>query len=664
VRSTIAELPRAPMPAIAHVTLESGGHHYVVVERADERRVWLMDPAPGERFIEPSVRFAARWTGVLLLLVPHAGSAVVPPMTGRALRVWRLIAPHRGALVQAVVGALAYTALALATSVYVQQVVDGVLTEGRAGPLHVLSVAMIVVAVAQTVIGAARATLMVHVGQHMDAELILGYYRHLLTLPQRFFDRMRVGELTSRVTDAVKIRAFVADVAVEAVANLLIIAASAAMMFAYDWRLAACALATLPLYALLYAIGARINRRQQRTLMERAAALESQLVESLGAMGTIKRFGLERRAECGTESRFVRLFRGLGDSARTAIWIGGAAQLIGRLSTVALLWLGATRALAQQLSAGQLMSCYALLGFLTGPVTALVGFSRTMQEARVAGERLFEIMELESEPAQAPVVLARGDAGDLVLEDVCFRYGGREAALSGVSFACGRGSITAIVGESGSGKSTIASLLQRLYSVDAGRIRIGAHDIAHVELASLRRLVGVVPQTIDLFAGSVLENLAIGDLSPDIARVGRLCVELGLHEVIERMPEGWLTPVGEQGVALSGGERQRLAVVRALYRDPAVLVLDEATSALDAANERLVLGMARRAAAAGTTVLLIAHRASVVRAADRVVVLERGRVVMEGCHDELLRETEAYRRILADQLPVAEVGAWGCASPG
>jgi ATP-binding cassette subfamily B protein len=658
VRATIATLPRAPMPAVAHVVLATGGQHYVVVDRADERRVWLMDPASGERRTEPSARFAAGWTGVLLLLAPHAGAATPPQTTGRASRVWRLVRPHRGALIQALVGALAYTALALATSVHVQQVVDGVLAEGRTGPLHLLSVVMIGVMVAQTILGAARALLMVHVGQHIDAALILGYYGHLLSLPQRFFDRMRVGELTSRVTDAVKIRAFVADVAVEAVANVLIVGASTAMMFAYDWRLAVCTVATLPLHALLYAVGARINRRQQRTLMERAAALEAQLVESLGAIGTIKRFGLERYAETSTESRFVRLFRGLGDAARTTIWVGGAAQLVGRLCMVALLWIGALRALAQELSAGQLMSCYALLGFLTGPVTALVGFSRAAQEARVAGERLFEIMELEPEHMDAPMRLARGDTGDLALQGVTFRYGGREAALSGVSFACAPGSITAIVGESGSGKSTIASLVQHLYPLDAGRIRIGGHDIAHVELASLRRLVGVVPQTIDLFAGSVLENLALGDPSPDVARIARLCAALGLHEAIERMPQGWLTPVGERGVALSGGERQRLAIVRALYREPAVLILDEATSALDPANERLVLGVVAGVAAAGTTVLLIAHRLSVVHAADRVVVLERGRLVAEGLHEELMRETETYRRLWADRLPAAEVAAW------
>lgn len=627
VRTAKEALARAPLPAIAHLQLGDGAQHYVVVERADEQRVWIMDPAHGEHRVERRADFDARWTGVLLLLTPGERRAALRPGTGRARRLWGLVRPHRTALTQALAGALAYTVLGLAMSVYVQQLVDSVLAEGRAGPLHVLTLAMIGVAVAQAVIGAARASLMVHVGQHIDAALILGYYDHLLALPQRFFDSMRVGELTSRITDAVKIRSFVGDVAVDAVANVLIVSAATTMMFVYDWRLAACTLATLPLYAGLYAIGSRINRAQQRAAMERAAALEAQLVESIGCMGTIKRFSLERHAALTTETRFVRLFRVLGQAAHTGIWLGSAGQLVGRLSTIALLWIGTTRALAQQLSAGQLMSCYALLGFLTGPILSLVGFSRAVQEARVAGERLFEIMELDAEPRGAPVPLTRADVGDVVFDKVHFRYGARSAALDDVSIRCARGEVTAIVGESGSGKSTIAALLQRIHPVDGGRIRIGRHDIAHVELASLRALVGVVPQTIDLFAGTILENLALNDPSPDVGRIVSLCEEVGMRDTIERMPLGWLTAVGERGVALSGGERQRLAIVRALYRDPAILVLDEATSALDTSNEQLVLDLIRRVADGGTTVIVIAHRLTTLRVADRTVTLARGRVV-------------------------------------
>lgn len=652
VRATPDSLSRAPMPTVAHVILGTGAHHFVVVERADERRVWLMDPDGGERRTESRADFDARWTGALLLLAPGPGGMATADVVSRAERVWQLVRPHRGALTQALLGALVYTLLGLATSIYVQKLVDSVLADGRIGPLHVMTVAMLAIALAQTMIGGLRSALMVHVGQHIDAALVLGYYGHLLKLPQSFFDRMRVGELTSRVTDAVKIRAFVGEVIVEAAASVFVVAASVAMMFGYDWRLAAWTLGMLPLYAGLFAIGSRLNRQQQRALMERAAALEAQIVESLSAAGTVKRFGLEEHATLTTEAKFVRLFRSVGTAARTSIWIGNAGLLVSRVGTIGLLWLGASRALAQELSAGQLMSCYALLGFLTGPALSLVGFSRAVEEARVASERLFEIMELEPETRVAPVPLIREHMGDVRFERVSFRYGGRAAALTDVSLTCARGSVTALVGESGSGKSTIASLVQRLYTVDQGRILIGSQDLANVELTSLRRLVGIVPQTIDLFAGSILENLALGDPSPDIARLVGLCTEVGLRDTIERMPQGWLTSVGERGVALSGGERQRLAIVRALYREPAVLILDEATSALDSANEQLVRSVMHRAAEAGTTVIVIAHRLTTIFAADHIVVLAKGCVVEEGDHELLVEAGGPYARLWAQQNPV------------
>ncbi len=661
VRAADSALPHAPVPAIAHMRLEGGGHHFVVLERVSRDDVWLMDPATGEHRRERRSTFAASWTGALILLTPAAARRELAPHESMTQRVRRLVAPHGAALMQALFGTLLYTVLGLSISIFVQQIVDGVLADGRTGALHVMGIAMVAIAVAQTVLGAARSRLMLNVAQHIDAALILGYYSHLIRLPQAFFDRMRVGELTSRVTDAVKIRAFVGEVAVEGAASLLLVVAAMAMMLAYDWRLALWTAAAMPVYGALYAVGARMNRRQQGALMRRGAALEAQLVESLSAIGTVKRFGLEPLAAAQTERRFVRLFRTVGDSASTAIWLGGASQLTSRLCAIGLLWLGAALALEQRLSAGELMSCYALLSFLTGPILSLVGFSRAAEEARVASERLFELMELEPERTAGIAPPAGPGSNDVVLEGVTFRYAGRTAALADVSFRCASGEITAIVGESGSRKSTVAALVQRLYAPDSGRILLGRHDVAHLGLESLRRRVGLVPQSPDLFAGTVLENLAIGDPAPDVDRLALACEQVGLLEAIERMPSGWLTPVGERGMALSGGERQRLAIVRALYRQPDVLLLDEATSALDALHERLVLDTIRDAARRGTTVILVAHRRSAVEISDHVVLLRRGRVVQTGRHGELARGSGPYAMLWTGErsLPEEETLALG-----
>ncbi|HEX9484809.1 MAG TPA: peptidase domain-containing ABC transporter [Gemmatimonadaceae bacterium] len=659
VRGTGDQLPHAPMPAIAHVLNARGERHYVVLERANGKRVWLMDPESGERRSPPRRDFEGRWTGALLLLAPSAAPSARLVQVGRGARVWRLMRPHVAALALAIVGALVYTVLTLSMSVYVQQVVDTVLAKGQANVLRVMTLVMLAIAVAQGVIGSLRASLMVHVGQRVDAELILGYYRHLIRLPQRFFDGMRVGELTSRITDAVKIRTFVSDVIVEAFANVLVVGASTVLMFLYDWRLAAWTLSILPAYLGIFLIGGRISRGRQRALVARAAALEAHVVESLGAIGTIKRFGVEERTAQETEARVARLFREAVSVTRTSIRVNTLAGAIGRVGTIGLLWIGASRALQHGLTAGQLMSCYALMAFLTGPALSLVSFGRSVEEARVAAERLFDVMEMESEVRPSPLRLPASHPGDVRFDHVTFRYGSRATTLANVSLRCTEGRVTAIVGPSGSGKSTVAALVQRLYEVDEGRVLIGAHDIRHLDLANLRRRVCVVPQTADLFAGSVLENIVLDDPQPDMDRVLKVCDDVGLRERIERLPAGFLTEVGERGVSLSGGERQRLAVARALYRRPAVLILDEATSALDAANEQLVLAAAQRAAQTGTTVIVIAHRLALIRGADHIIALSEGRVVEEGRHVDLLARSGTYAALWADQHTSATLAAAG-----
>lgn len=436
VRGTGEQLPHAPMPAIAHVLNGRGERHYVVLERANAKRVWLMDPESGERRSSPRREFEGRWTGALLLLAPSAaqGARMVEP--GRGARLRRLMRPHVASLTLALIGALVYTVLTLSMSVYVQQVVDTVLAERQVDVLRVMTLAMLAIAVAQGVIGSLRALLMLHVGQRVDAELILGYYTHLIRLPQGFFDRMRVGELTSRITDAVKIRTFVSDVIVEAFANVLVVGASTVLMFLYDWRLAAWTLSILPIYLGIFVIGGRVSRGRQRVLVARGAALEAHVVESLGAIGTIKRFGLEERTVRETEARLARLFREAASVTRTSIWVNTLAGAIGRVGTIGLLWIGASRALQQELTAGQLMSCYALMAFLTGPALSLVSFGRSVEEARIAAERLFDVMELESEVRSSPLRLPASHPGDVRFDHVTFGYGGQVATLTNVSLRC------------------------------------------------------------------------------------------------------------------------------------------------------------------------------------------------------------------------------------
>jgi ATP-binding cassette, subfamily C, bacteriocin exporter len=642
VRAASEALSTVPLPAIAHV-MRGSLQHWVVLSQVGAKRVQIMDPASGERQRAERSRFEREWSGVMVLLTPTDGFASSDHRTSVVRRFYALLAPHRAILAMAFLGAAVHTALGLTTTVYVQQLVDHVLVDGNRNLLNLMSVTMVILILVQAVIGGMKGFLILHTGQRIDANLILGYHRHLLTLPQRFFDTMRIGEITSRVSDAVKIRALINDVALELVISALVITLSLGLLFLYSAVLGVLVMAAMPLYLVIWTVANARNRRVSRDLMERAAELQSQLVELVSAIGTIKRFGLEAEVELRTEVRFVRLLRAVFRVARTSHLTATATGLVSRLSVVALLWVGSVLVIDRRLTPGELMSCYALLGYLTGPVMTLISANRTIQDALIAADRLFEIMDLERDRVVARATIGAAPGGDVEFEHVSFRYGARAPALRDVTLRFARGAVTGVVGESGSGKSTIAALVQRVYAADEGRVRIGGIDVRHLSDEAMRSLVCTVPQRIDLLAASVLQNVTLGDPEPDLARALDAAHTAGIAEAIDRLPAGFDTELGENGATLSGGERQRLAIARALYRDPEILILDEATSSLDAASVVRVRRMTQERRARGRTVIVIAHHLDMVIEADHIVVLREGTVVEQGTHADLLSRRGAYR---------------------
>ncbi|MDE5710809.1 MAG: ATP-binding cassette domain-containing protein, partial [Bacteroides sp.] len=309
----------------------------------------------------------------------------------------------------------------------------------------------------------------------------------------------------------------------------------------------------------------------------------------------------------------------------------------------------------RELTPGTLMVFYSLISYVVSPIGSLISSNQTIQDALIAADRLFQIMDLEREQDDSRKIALKPDMiGDIFFEDVFFRYGSRKEVFKGLNLKIEQGKTTAIIGESGSGKTTLISLLQHIYPIQSGRIRIGDYDIAQIDNRSLRRRIGTVPQQIELFAGTVVENIAIGDLNPDMKRIVDLSEQLGLKQFIERLPNGYNTYIGEHGASLSGGERQRIAIARALYKEPEILIFDEATSSLDTSSERYVKQTLKALAQKGKTVIIIAHRLNTVKEADRVVVIDRGKVVENGTHQELFRLGGIYNRLWTEQFEILD----------
>lgn len=651
VRGIYDALMMIPLPAIAHVVIKEVLHHFVVLYKISKKDVTYMDPADGKIHKATHEEFEKMWTGILVILEPNETFEKGDEKTSMMMKFLSLLAPHKSMMLQALFGALVYSILGLSVSVYVGKITDYVLVDENLNLLNLMSVIMIVLLVLRTFIGSMKSIIALKTGQRIDAALILGYYKHLLHLPQQFFDTMRVGEIISRINDAVKIRNFINNVSLDLIVNMMILIFSIFLMFVYSWKLTLITLAAAPLFLLIFWGFNRLNRKYQRKIMESSADLESQLVESLNSIATIKRFGVEDFANLKTENRFVLLLKNTYKSIYGAILANNGVQFVSTGITIIVLWIGSTLVIDKSITPGTLMLFYSLVGYVLSPISSLINSNQTIQDALIAADRLFQIMDLEVEEESILSFDLEPDMiQDIVFEDVYFRYGSRKQVFEKLNLRIEAGKTTAIVGESGSGKTTLVSLLQHIYSVQNGEIRIGNYMVQRLTNKSLRRYVGSVPQQIELFAGTVIENIALGDFNPDMKKITNIIEQLGLKDFINRLPNGYNTTIGEHGASLSGGERQRIAIARILYKDPMILIFDEATSSLDSISERYVKKALDTLTKKGKTIIVIAHRLSTVRTADNIIVLDQGKVAESGNHQSLLALNGIYYRLWHEQF--------------
>jgi len=636
VKGPFGALLNAPVPSIAHLVQADRSQHFMVITRPGKKHIRCMDPARGEMVSVSHDDFRKMWTGVLVIMAPGTGFEKGNSKQSKVQRIVRLIRPFRKVIIQALGGALVYSLLGLATAVYVQKIMDHVLVNRNMNLLNLMSIAMILILLVRNCIGYLKNLFLLKTGHQIDGALLMSYYRHILALPQRFFDSMKTGEILSRMGDAVKIRHFINYSFVEISVSITSILLTLLAMSLLSIKLCLLVSTAIPVYLVIFIIFDRYNRVILRKTMEKAAELESQMVESVSLSRSVRAFSLQDLFRDKAENHLLTFLQSTYLAGRAAIRSGQATELVSGLITIILLWSGSIQVSRQILTPGELMSFYTMLGYLLGPVSSLTAASRSIRDSGIAADRLFQVMDLVNENNTEKAIRPEGFNKSLEFKGVEFQYSSGPLLFSNLEFVIPAGSKTGIAGRNGSGKSSLAALILALYQPRKGKILLDGFDIQQLNKTSLRKLVSIVPQHPELFSGTLMENLAPGENHPDMERIRELLDFTGLLPLVQRLPEGPFTMVSERGFSLSGGERQRVAIARALYREPSILILDEATSSLDPSSEQAILELLERLSRDGITLVNISHKVRNILQSDHILFIDNGKVAEQGTHTELL----------------------------
>jgi len=631
VNTTIARLDRTPLPAIA----ANGDGTFFIIAKLDQGKALIQDPRAERPEVISFEDLAARWTGELLLVRSESG---LPGETSRFDFTWFIpaIVKYRKLLGEVLLVSFALQLFALVTPLFFQVVMDKVLVHHGLTTLDVIAAGLLGIMLFESALSGLRSYVFAHTASRIDVELGSRLFRHLINLPLAYFQARRVGDSVARVRELENIRSFLTGNAITLLLDVLFSVVFVLVMFYYSGWLTLIVLMSLPLYVLVSLFVTPLLRARLQDSFTRGAENQAFLVETVNGIDTVKSMAVEPQAIRKWDNQMAA-YVAAGFKTQTLSTIANeSVSLIGKLVTVATLWLGARLVIDGQLSVGELIAFNMLAGRVSGPIMRLAQLWTSFQQTGVSVQRLGDILNTRTELSQATRSALPPLRGLIEFDQVHFRYraDGSEV-LRGVSLQIAAGEVIGVVGRSGSGKSTLTRLLQRLYVPERGRVLVDGMDLALADVSSLRRQIGVVLQDNMLFNRSIRENIALSDPGAPLEAVMHAASMAGAHEFILELPEGYDTMVGEHGTSLSGGQRQRVAIARALIGNPRILIFDEATSALDYESERIIQ-QNMQSICAGRTVIIIAHRLSAVRDANRILVVDRGQIVEQGSHAELL----------------------------
>ncbi len=608
----------------------------MILARADAERVLIQDPLETAPQALPREVFEASWNGKLFLFTKRAN---LRPEDRKFDFTWFIpaIVKHRKLFGEVLTASFFLQLFALLTPLFFQVVIDKVLVHKALTTLHVIAVGMLAMIVFETLLGGLRAYLFSHTTSRIDVALGAELFRHLVRLPLAYFQARRVGDTVARVRELETIRQFLTGTTVTVVLDLFFTVVFIAVLFFYSAWLTLVVLAAIPFYVALSVLVTPVFRARLHEKFNRGAENQSFLVETVNGIETVKAMAVEPAMQRRWEEQLAGYVQASFRTGTLSNVAGQVAAFLNKLITVAILWLGAHLVMTGQLSIGQLIAFNMLAGRVSGPLLRIVQLWQEFQQAGISLQRLGDVLNTPPEPSYNPNRATLPEIkGHIALDQVTFRYrpDGPEI-LKRLSLEIPAGQTIGVVGRSGSGKSTVAKLVQRLYVPEAGRVLVDGVDLAQIDPAWLRRQIGVVLQENFLFNRTVRDNIALADPGMPLERVIEAAKLAGAHDFILEMAQGYDTVVGEHGCTLSGGQRQRIAIARALVTDPKLLIFDEATSALDYESESII--QANLASICqGRTVIIIAHRLSTVRSADRIYVLDKGQIIEQGAHHELI----------------------------
>ena len=642
IRAQLVKVPTEVFPQLQTPALVQWQDGFAVLYETSKRELVFGVPELGIIRRKPQ-EFAQTWgeSGEVLLLQATRST----PQEKFGLRWFFPVIKRFGWILSLVfIASLFIQLFSLANPLIIQVIIDRVIVKNSTDTLQVLGFFLVIVAIFEAILTYLRSYLFADTANRIDMALGSEIIDHLLRLPLNYFEKRPVGELSTRVNELEQIRQFLTGTALTVVLDVVSSLIYVVVMLLYSPKLTAASLATIPLFVLLTAIFAPIIQRQLRLKAERNAQTQSHLVEVVSGIQTVKAQNVELRARWRWQELYGRYVSAGFKTVQTATLSSAASGFLNKASGLIVLWYGAFLVLNDELTLGQLIAFRIIAGYVTGPILRLAQVWQNFQETALSLERLSDIVDTpqestEEERNNIPMPLIQGQ---VQYEEVSFRFRGQNmATLANINLQIEPGTFVGVVGQSGSGKSTLVKLLSRLYDPEVGRICIDRYDITKVELYSLRRQIGIVPQDSLLFDGTVEENIALARPDATIEEVIEAARIAVAHDFIMGLPAAYNSRVGEKGANLSGGQRQRIAIARTVLQNPRLLIMDEATSALDYETERQVFENLMDWFH-DRTVFFITHRLSTVRRAHQIIVMEQGSIVEMGTHQALMDHRGRY----------------------